>query len=231
MFKDTGKSLRNLSRRIEIRRHSIGEPWTYEALDFRQREIAEEVRLGQPGALLLSEVAPVITLGRRTERSDIYAPLDLLKQRGIELYPTDRGGLATYHGPGQWVVFAVDHLESLTGDSRGIRLAIEALLEIAREVASLYQNHVEIRSGAELGVWTPRGKVASVGVHVERRILLHGLAINGFRTPQSFFGLRPCGLDAPVDFLFAGSSPEKNDEAFSGLAQNICEAAARVFGK
>src|SRR5438105_3526899 len=100
--------------RIEIYRHSIEKPWTYSRLDRYQRQIAEQL-LADPnaeGKWIISELAPVITLGRRVSSSPTFlVPQEQLSRKGIEIYPTDRGGLATYHGPGQWVFFLVDRLE------------------------------------------------------------------------------------------------------------------------
>ncbi len=210
---------------IEKRRHSPGQPWTYALLDQRQREIARDILENDaPGKLLLSEVAPVITLGRRTPETDLTLPKQTLQDLGVETHRTDRGGLATYHGPGQWVLFAVDRLDRLTGDSRGVRHAVEGLLEIARVVGeSMGVGPCETRSGAETGVWTREGKFAAVGVHIENRILLHGLAVNGFRTPLSFTGLRPCGLDAPVSFLL------DHEKGFEELGDALSQAAIKRF--
>jgi lipoate-protein ligase B len=102
---------------------------------------------------------------------------------------------------------------------------VEGLLEVARKVGQLYEPQVEIRGGAEMGVWTPRGKFAAVGVHVEQGVLLHGLAVNGFRTSQSFVGIRPCGLDAPVDFLL--KSPFEPE--FSRLGQLLIQETIKMF--
>jgi lipoyl(octanoyl) transferase len=211
------------SSSTEIRRHTPGEPWTYALLDRRQREVAERVRAGGEGALLLSEVAPVITMGRRTAATDLLFPEAFFTARGIELVRTDRGGLATYHGPGQWVLFIVERLDRLTGDSRGVRKAVDGLLEIARRVAARYRPDAEVRSGLETGVWSSRGKIAAVGVHIENRVLLHGLSLNGYKTEQSFVGLRPCGLDAPVDFLL------ENEMGFEKLGQELIAASLEVF--
>jgi lipoate-protein ligase B len=210
---------------IEWKRHSEKAPWSYADLDRRQREIASEVRSGRPGSLLLSEVAPVITCGRRTSPQDLLFPPEVLAQQGIQLYTTDRGGLATYHGPGQWILFPVHSLQTLTGDSRGVRKAVDCLLEIALRVGRSYDSSAHIRTGAELGVWTDRGKFAAVGIHVDQRILLHGLSINGFRTSQSFQGLRPCGLDAPLEFLLKNPS----ETEFVRLGQQILSTASNIF--
>lgn len=210
-------------RSIEIHRNHPHHPdlkWTYSQLDQRQREIATQVRQGSPGVFLLSELAPVITYGRRTPPQDLFFT-------PTETYSTDRGGLATYHGPGQWVLFPVDHLESLTGDPRGVRRAMELLLETALEVGREYEPRAEIRWGAEMGVWGPRGKFAAVGFHIEKGVLLHGLSVNGYRTSQSFVGLRPCGLDAGVDFLL----PDPNPWAFEVLGQRILRVALKKFKK
>lgn len=191
--------------KIETRRDRAeaarGARWTYALLDARQREIADEVRGGQPGRVLLSEVAPVLTVGRRTPESDLLVSSTQLGERGIELYRVDRGGFATYHGPGQWVLFVVESLEALTGDRRGVRRAVEGLLEHVRACAEHFGVRAEIRSGCELGVWTPRGKLAALGIQVDRGVLQHGVALNVLRTPESFYGLKPCGLDAPVAYL------------------------------
>lgn len=212
------------NRLSEIRRHSQGSPWTYDMLDARQREVALRVKQGGPGALLLSEVAPVITVGRRAAPTDLLLPKELLTRAGVEVLPTDRGGLATWHGPGQWVLFAVDSLERLTGDRRGVRKAVDGLLSVALEVGKTYDSSAEIRSGAEMGVWTKRGKFAALGVHIDQGVLLHGLSINGFKTQTSFMGLRPCGLDLPVDYLIEG-----RPELFEEFGKKILEKAQSVF--
>lgn len=194
------------SEYLEVHRHTPQSPWTYTDLNLRQREIAARVRQGGCGAIILSEVAPIITVGRRSAPTDILLSESQLRSQGIELLEVDRGGLATYHGPGQWILFWVESLERLTGDRRGVKKAVGLLLDIALETGLRYRPHARIRDGAELGVWSEYGKFAAVGVHVEQGVLLHGLSLNGYKTPQSFQGLRPCGLDLPVDFLLGNES-------------------------
>ncbi len=198
----------------------------YAELDRRQREIAQAVRGGAPGRLLLTEVLPVITRGRRApSTTPLLLPEPELAHLGIEVYPTDRGGFDTWHGPGQWVLFPVDRLEALSGDSRGVRKTVEALLDAALEVGRFYDPTAQIREGAETGVWTSRGKFAAVGVHVEQGVLLHGMAVNALRAATSFIGLRPCGLDAPVDYLLEGSGrPAAGPDAFDLLGKRLAEA-------
>lgn len=214
----------NAAIAIEKRRHRADSPWTYAQLDRRQREIAPGARRGEAGRVLLSEVAPVITVGRRTPPSDLVGA-------GVETLPVDRGGFATYHGPGQWVLFAVDRLEALTGDRRGVRRAVEGLLACTLEVARHFEPRAEIRQGCELGVWAPSGKIAALGVHIEDHVLQHGVSLNGFRTPESFQGLRPCGLDLPVGYLLEGLAGQEREAAFSELGDQWAASVARYFWK
>ena len=214
---------------LEVRRHSPLQPWTYELLDRRQREIAETIPDGGAPILLLSEVAPVITRGRRTPDQDLTRPKgEIAGSEHLSQTPVldiDRGGLATYHGPGQWVVFPVHAIATTTRDPRGIRKIIYKLLEIAAHVGQHYSSPIEIQSGERLGVWNSAGKFAAAGVHIQNGILLHGLAINGFQTPQSFQGLRPCGLDLPVSYLLK----EPNETEFLKLKELIIEAVRSIF--
>jgi lipoyl(octanoyl) transferase len=207
------------SLEVEIHRHSSSDPWTYALLDQRQRQLAQDIKQGGSGALLLSELAPVITVGKRTPQSDLLFSKEKLKSLGVDTYPVDRGGFATYHGPGQWVLFIVDRLQSLTGDSRGVRKMICMLLETALSAAKNLEKKAEIREGNELGVWSEKGKFAAVGIHVEQGIVLHGLSVNGFKTSESFLGIKPCGLEQAVDFLL------KDSKEFESLGKTIVQIA------
>lgn len=174
---------------------------------------ADVVR-GESGRLIFSEVAPVVTLGFRRTEEDLLLPASEYARRGIELLEVSRGGRATYHGPGQWVIFPVETLERLTGDRRGVRKAVSALLEATREAALDRFPRAEIRDGKEAGVWTESGlggaKFAALGIRVIDGVVQHGISVNVFPTAESFVGIRPCGLDAAVAFVEADGT----DSAF-----------------
>lgn len=214
---------------FEIRRNSEREPWTYALLDLRQRELLARIQRGERGAFLLSELAPVITLGRRARPETLLFSKEQFQQLGVELYHSDRGGFETYHGPGQWVLFAVEKLETLTGDSRGVRRAVEGLLQIGLRTARKYVVSAHLREGHETGIWSDKGKIGSVGVHVLDGVLLHGLSVNGFKTPLSFQGLNPCGLKASVDFLLQESGSNAQEQRFLELGQDIQNFTREVF--
>ena len=212
---------------VETRRHAADTPWTYSSLDARQKEIALGiVRRGDSGRILLSEVAPVVTLGRRTGPSDFLVARSALARMGVDVLNVDRGGMATYHGPGQWVLFVVERLDRLVGDTRAVKRAVEMLLQIGLEVARNYESRAEIKTGEHTGIWTKRGKVGSVGVHAHEGVLLHGLSLNGFETRVSFMGIKPCGMDPRehlMDYLLG--RVEKHSEEFSSMGIRLAHAA------
>lgn len=212
---------------VEIHRHSEASPWTYADLDRRQREIQTAILArGEPGRLLLSEVAPVVTLGTRTGHGDWNATT--LAAQGVATQPVDRGGLATYHGPGQWVLFVVERLDRLTGDARGVRQVVDTLLQSAQDLAQAYGQDAVIREAPCTGLWTTRGKLASIGIRVRDRVVQHGIALNVHRTGPSFAGIRACGLDAAPDYLFDSPCP---DALFEEAGNAWVSAVLRGFSR
>jgi lipoate-protein ligase B len=205
-------------------------------LDAYQREIAHAIlEDGAPGRVLISELAPVITVGRRAQLKDevLLSPEELM-QSGVSLYSVDRGGLATYHGPGQWVVFVVESLERLTGDRKGVRKAVDHLLDRgAQYLSEAGLPEVEIKNGTDLGIWSRGAKYSALGVQIQKGVLLHGIAINIYKTPLSFVGLRPCGLDLPVGFLWDTLKLGKTDDR-DQAAETYFEAQSdklkKIFG-
>jgi lipoyl(octanoyl) transferase len=203
------------SNSIEIHRHSAPHPWTYADLERRQSEVREGVAQGEPGRLIFSEVAPVVTLGFRRTEEDLLASREDFARRGVELLEVSRGGRATYHGPGQWVIFPVDTLERLTGDRRGVRKVVDLLLSAVAEAARTRFPLAEARDGKEAGLWTEPGpggaKFAALGIRIVDGVVQHGISVNVFVTPESFAGIRPCGLDAGVAFLAESGGPDREE--------------------
>jgi lipoyl(octanoyl) transferase len=156
-----------------------------------QDELAEQRLLERvPDTLLLLQHPPVITLGRRAQLSDVYLPPAELRRRGIELERATRGGLVTYHGPGQLVGYPIlrPHAlgrtipEYVCGLQRAI---VVALAELGIE-ASVDADHV--------GVWTSRGKIAAIGVAQRHGVTLHGFAVNLQPDLSHFALINPCGI-------------------------------------
>ncbi len=160
-----------------------------------QEEHHARVVEGGEEAILLVEHPPVVTLGRRaTAMENLLASSDQLKQRGVELVQTDRGGDITFHGPGQIVVYPIvrllDHKLSVGSYVHGLeKVVINTLAEFGIGACA---------DPKAVGVWTSHngqpGKVCAIGVRIKRGVSLHGLALN-VTTDLSYFNLIvPCGL-------------------------------------
>jgi lipoate-protein ligase B len=139
---------------------------------------------------VLLEHPPVFTLGRRGSRDDIYATAEHLERLGIEVHETNRGGLVTYHGPGQLVGYPIVDLRAIAGDAPSYVTGLEETL--IRALAE--HGIVGFRDPAARGVWTAGGKIAAIGVAVSRGITMHGFAVNLQPVLGHFALINPCGL-------------------------------------
>jgi lipoate-protein ligase B len=161
-----------------------------EAVRLQDQLAAQRLNDEIPDTLLLLEHPPVITLGRRASLNDVYLSESALRKRGIALEQTTRGGLVTYHGPGQLVGYPIVKLRArgLTVPCyvRALELSvIDALREIGI-AARIDAGHV--------GVWTDSGKIAAIGVHQRHGVTMHGFAVNLQPDLSHFALINPCGI-------------------------------------
>jgi lipoyl(octanoyl) transferase len=148
-----------------------------------QRRLVEARSKGEaPDTLILVEHESVITLGRKTTPEN-FKPLD------VPVFQVERGGDATYHGPGQLVGYPIIKMD--VPDVRGFVRSLEEVLIQASAPFSIEAGRKEKHTG----VWVGEKKLASIGVAVTNWVTYHGFAIN-VNTDMSYFQLiRPCGLD------------------------------------
>jgi lipoyl(octanoyl) transferase len=165
----------------------------YEAAYLIQKETERAVReRAEPDTLLLVEHPHVITLGRRANTSAVVAPPDVLRERGVSVFESNRGGKATYHGLGQIVGYPVINLSPDREDVHRYVRDLEAALILA--LADFGVEGFPIKGLT--GVHTARGKVAAIGVHLARWVTTHGFALN-VNTDLSYFDLiLPCEGEA-----------------------------------
>lgn len=140
--------------------------------------------------LILVEHPHVLTIGRRGGDDHIRVGLDELSRRGICVWRVDRGGDITYHGPGQIVGYPIWSVDSFGCDLHALLRGYEEAL-----IRALGDFGIPaFRDPAYTGVWTAKGKIASIGVGVKQRVTLHGFALN-VNTDLDYFKLiYPCGM-------------------------------------
>jgi lipoate-protein ligase B len=158
-----------------------------EALDLQRRARKARQAGRIPDSLLLLQHLPVYTKGRRAEPGDLPMGDDWYRMQGIDVVPTDRGGRATYHGPGQLVGYPIMAIVDVVEYLRAMERAVVAALADEGVVA-------EVREGLT-GVWVGERKIGSIGVHVSRGVTMHGFAINVDCDLQPFDWIVPCGIE------------------------------------
>ena len=190
------------------------------ALALQERVRADVAEGRARETLLLLEHDPVITLGRRAESGHVLASVDTLGRAGIAVLTTSRGGDVTYHGPGQLVGYPIFRLP------RGIKAHVAAMAGGIVAVLADLGIAAEWRS-AQPGVWVGDDKICAVGMHVRRRVAMHGFALNVSVDLASFRHIVPCGLPhAGVTSIarLRGAAP-----ALPALAARLASAFARSF--
>ncbi|MBI5369126.1 MAG: lipoyl(octanoyl) transferase LipB [Planctomycetes bacterium] len=181
-------------------------------------------RPADAGALLLLEHEPVITLGRNAKPANLLVPREVLEHARVDLVQTDRGGDATYHGPGQLVAYPIVRLRSLR---RSLRDYVAGLEETMIRLAAEYGIVAARRPGA-VGVWVGESKLGFLGIHVSRGLAWHGIALNVTTDLDAYRWINPCGMPGcPVtslaECLRRSLCPEEVEEAYA-------RAFVQVFG-
>jgi lipoate-protein ligase B len=163
-----------------------------------QESVWEARRRGGPDVCLALQHPPTVTLGRRATDADLRRPRTELAARGIACVVTGRGGRATYHGPGQLVVYPIVDLRAR---GLGVSAFVEMLETVMIEVAA----RCGVRAWRDErghGIWAAGGKLGAVGIRVRDHVSTHGLALNVDVDLDAYDVIVPCGLQsAPVTSL------------------------------
>lgn len=156
-----------------------------------QRELVRRRRANEvPDTLLLLEHPPVYTVGRAArDASNLGAGEEYLRSLGAEVFWSDRGGDATFHGPGQLVGYPIVRI--VDRDTHGyLRNLEEVLIRVLADYGLEGRRHPEYT-----GAWVGGRKIAAIGVKFSSGwISSHGFALN-VSTDLSWFGrITPCGI-------------------------------------
>jgi lipoyl(octanoyl) transferase len=196
----------------------------YEEARELQLQLAERRQREEIGdLLLLLEHPPVYTRGRRSKPEELPMGAAWYEAQGIEVSDTDRGGLVTYHGPGQLVAYPIVRLRGYGDDVH------EFVRGLERTVIGALGEH-GVRAGAIeglTGIWVGTRKIGSIGLHVSRGVTTHGLAVNVSNDLQPFEWIVPCGIEGvSMTSLTRELGAEQDLGAF---ADTLVAGYARVF--
>lgn len=162
-----------------------------EALDLQYELVEKCAREEIPDTLLLLEHPHVVTLGKRGEHSDLLFSEEFLKSKGITTAWVDRGGQATYHGPGQLVGYPIINLRH---HQRKIKRFVHNIENFMIELMGRYYD-IECHTEDEyIGVWVENRKIAAIGISIHRGVSMHGFALNVCTDLSYFSYIIPCGI-------------------------------------
>jgi lipoate-protein ligase B len=202
-----------MSKSQPVRACWLGSTRYREAWDL-QAEIVSAIRDGRaPDTLLLLEHPHVFTMGKAASPEHVLWDEGERSRRDVEVIWSDRGGEATYHGPGQLVGYPILDLAHFD-------LTIPAYLQKLEQSLIDYLRELGIESHPGepglTGVWSNGEKVAAIGIKLNRSVVSHGFALNLTTDLDYFDGIVPCG------------HPDKRPtsvEALAGVRLNTQDAA------
>ncbi len=167
--------------------HSWGQAPYADLHELQQRLVLARAANLLPNLLLTGEHPPVITLGRKTPHARDYPA-------GVDVVKVERGGEATYHGPGQLVAYPIVHLTQARRDLHRFQRDLE---EVGIRTLGDFDLVGERKEGWT-GVWCQGKKLQSIGIAVRRWVTWHGLALNVNTDLSTFRLFAPCGLEGSV---------------------------------
>ncbi|XP_047514693.1 putative lipoyltransferase 2, mitochondrial [Pieris napi] len=138
--------------------------------------------------LLLVEHKPVYTVGIRDDTSN--DEINRLKDLGAEFRKTNRGGLITFHGPGQLVAYPIINLKHYkTSVKWYVQNLEQTIINLCDELG------VKASRSPHTGVWIEDNKVAAIGIHASRYVTSHGISLNCDNDLSWFEHIVPCGIE------------------------------------
>jgi lipoyl(octanoyl) transferase len=172
---------------VDLRVSWLGRATFGDALALQEDIVAKKCDdRDSPDEILLLEHEPVYTIGRTPDKSSLLGEKNLPHP----LFAINRGGQATYHGPGQLMCYPIVDLRRCGQDlHKYLRWLEQALIEFL----ALYEISATQREGLT-GVWISNRKIASIGVGVRHWITMHGFALNVCGDLSPFTRIVPCGI-------------------------------------
>jgi lipoate-protein ligase B len=185
-------------------------------------QLMESARLLQQEKIFFFEHPDTITLGKSTKAEDLLLPEEQLTCQGYHLARVERGGRATYHGPGQLVCYPVIRLK----DSTQIRSFVSKLAQLLIDYLKTLSIEAHYPQ-ASPGLWVGEAKLAAFGLSVQRGFTGHGFALNISCDLSRYRVIVPCGLHAPVTSIkkLLGEAPSLEE-----VAASLVEPLSKLLG-
>ncbi|KAF0987566.1 hypothetical protein HZS_5868 [Henneguya salminicola] len=140
--------------------------------------------------LIVTEHFPTYTVGTRDEGYNNIKNEAFLRSLGAEYIFTDRGGLITFHGPGQIVAYPVIDLLDFGISPRVYVFLLEKWMI---EICKMFK--INAHRSEDVGAWVGNNKIGALGVHIRnKRITTHGISLNCNINLSWFNHIVPCGL-------------------------------------
>jgi lipoyl(octanoyl) transferase len=211
-------------RPIELRQ--LGSELPYEDTQEAQQRAVDLVRRGElPDQLWLLQHERVITVPRKEAAwANLLVTPKQAKELGVNVVTTTRGGNITYHGPGQWVLYPIVHLQPGERDIRRFVCNLEeAMMQVCRDYGLAPQ-----RSEGETGTWIGDQKIGAIGVRFARWVSSHGIAFNGRTNMEDFNLIVPCGI---VDKGVCSLESLEVDHDLGELGPQLAAGVAKRLGR
>jgi lipoyl(octanoyl) transferase len=214
-----------LSRSLEV--HWLGTVPYADGVDLQKRLVEQRKTDAIPDQLLLLEHPPVITLGVKTrdDRTHIVATPEALKDEGVEVFESGRGGDVTYHGPGQLVGYPIIDLRP---DRCDVHRYVRDLEEVLIQAVARFDVSAK-RTAGLTGLWVGDKKLAAIGVRIARWITSHGFALNVTTKLEHFNLIVPCGI--PDKGVTSLAELTRRHIATASVIPAVTDAFAAVFGR
>jgi lipoate-protein ligase B len=175
---------------MELKMSLPVETWTVESPYKQVSQRQEELISLKQEHLLICEHPSTITLGTRGVVEDLLFPAQHYEDQGIAIFKAPRGGQATYHGPGQLVVYPIINLKK-----RGIKIRdyLRLLETVMMNVCSHFGIQTHVICG-KTGLWVEDRKIGFIGVRVRQGFSFHGFSLNIKPQHDPFRLIVPCGM-------------------------------------
>lgn len=199
------------------------------AMEFQQIIHSQRVNNLREDTIIILEHPNTITLGRRSDQTHIISSKSKLKDSGFKVVSTDRGGQATFHGPGQLIIYPIINIREQNFSPLSYVRFLENIVISSTKKIGVKTRKIE----GETGVWVDSEdtlkKIASIGVKISNGVSLHGLALNVSTELNMFRHIIPCG---EPDSEFTNLNIElNNDISVKDVSNLITKEICSFLGK